>query len=178
MIKEPFNWKKELFVPMVLTIFTGLVGICVAYSWEFFKFKRETLFEKRIDLILESRKQVADVYVEFDRIRRQIRSNEVYFKEQGSGCDPKNLKSQVEEIKAIGLRLNHIDEFSKVIVSNTEVADNVKLFKEQLKEYLECIKRNTNCEVCTDKFPELMAPLQKVIELHTLEINTQVEINK
>ena len=174
-----FSWKKELAVPMILMLFAGIVGVAVSYTWEFFKFKRETLFLKRIDLIIDSRKQAADIFIEFDRLRRQIDSNEKYFAAKKDGnCDPENLRSQIEELKALGLRLNYIDEFSKGIISEEEVSKSIKLFKEQLKGYLNCLTKNTDCTICTAKYPELMTPLQKIIELHTAEINAQVEINK
>jgi hypothetical protein len=173
-----FPWKKELAVPMILMLFAGIVGVGVGYTWEFFKFKRETLFEKRIDLIMDSRRQAADVFIEFDRLRRQIESNEKYFAAKGSGsCDPENLTSQVEELKALGLRLNYLDEFSKGIITSDEVSGNIRLFKEQLKGYLDCLKTNTKCTICTAEYPELMPPLQKIIELHTNEINSQIRLS-
>ena len=176
---KPFSWKKELAVPIVLTLFGGIVGVGVGYTWEFFKFKRETLFEKRIDLILDSRKQSAEIFIEFDRLRRQIDSNEKYFAaKKNRNCDPDNLKSQVEELKALGLRLNYVDEFSKGVISNTDVAEKIASFKEQLRSYLDCLTHNTNCSLCTAKFPELTAPLQKIIELHTAELNAQIRINE
>ena len=130
-------------------------------------------------MIIDSRKQAADIFIEFDRLRRQIDSNEKYFAANKNGnCDPEALKSQVEELKALGPRLNYIDEFSNGIIRNEEVSKNIKSFKEQLKGYLDCLTNNTNCKICTRQYPELMTPLQKIIELHTSEINNQVEINE
>jgi hypothetical protein len=173
-----FSWKKELGVPIILTLFAGLVGVGVSYTWEFFKFKRETLFEKRLDLIMDSRRQAADIFIEFDRLRRQIDSNERYFAARGSGnCNPENMTSQVEELKALGLRLNYLDEFDKGIISTDEVSLNVKTFKDQLKGYLECLQNNRSCAICTSNYPELMTPLQNIIGLHTTEINNQIRNN-
>ena len=75
----------------------------------------------------------------------------------------------------IGLRLNYLDEFSKGVINQEEVAQNVKAFKEQLKGYLECLTENKSCMICTSKYPNLMTPLQKIIELHTSEINAQIK---
>jgi len=176
-----FSWKKDLIVPIVLLLFAGLVGVGVSYTWEFFKFKRETLFEKKIEMIIDSRRQVADVYVEFDRLRRQIDSDEKYYateKDKGTGsCDPERLKSEREELKVLGLRIKYLDQFSQGLINKKEAKENIDLFNAQLKEYLECLEKNTGCQTCTKDHPHLMEPLQKIIDLHTNEILNQINLN-
>ena len=178
---ERFSWRKDLVVPAVLLLFAGLVGVGVSYSWEFFKFKRETLFEKRIDMIIDSRRQVADIYVEFDRLRRQIDSDEKYYatqKAEGANtCDPEKLKSEREELKVLVLRLNYLDKFSQGLINKTGAKENFELFNKQLKEYHDCLEKNTSCERCTKDRPHLMDPLQKIIDLHTDEILSQIKLN-
>jgi len=165
---------KDLRNPMFLTLFAGLVTIGVGYFWEYFKFKRQTVFEKRINLILDSRKQVQDTYIEFDRIIRQTRAYEKAFRQQNS-CDPQNLSSQLEEIKLLSLKVAYIKEFSKGIIENPELASNIDLFIAENKHYINCIQKNTNCEICTDQYPSQLTYLNKVIELHTQEINMQIK---
>lgn len=178
---ERFSWKQDLFVPAVLLIFAGLVGVGVSYTWEYFKFKRETLFEKKIDMIIDSRRQVTDVYVEFDRLRRQIDSDEKHYANQkaaGTGtCGPEKSKSEREELKVLGLRIKYLDQFSQGLIDKTKAKENIDSFKEQLKGYLDCLEKNTGCQKCTEEHPRLMEPLQKVIDLHTSEILTQIKLN-
>lgn len=180
--KDEFSWKKDIAAPMILILFAGVVGIIVGHFWEFFKFQRETLFEKQIDLITESRKQTADIFVDFDTIRRQVRANENHLKIQKTTdpivCTPDYFKDQVEQLKTVGLRVNYINEFSKGVISNTGVPENITTFKEQLEGYIDCLLKNNTCEVCTDRFPKIMEPLHKIIELHTAEISLQINQNK
>lgn len=178
---KSFSWKKDLVVPAMLLLFAGLVGVGVSYTWEFFKFKRETLFEKKIEMIIDSRRQVAEVYVEFDRLRRQIDSDEKYYatqKAEGtSTCDPEKLKSEREELKVLGLRIKYLDQFSQGLINKTEAGKNIDSFKAQLKGYLDCLEKNTDCKTCTSDNPHLMEPLQNIIDLHTTEILTQIKLN-
>ncbi|MBV8856897.1 MAG: hypothetical protein JOZ96_21030 [Acidobacteria bacterium] len=174
-----FSWKKEFVVPALLLLFGGLVGVGVGYFWEFFKFKRETLFETRIQLIKDARNQLADVYVELDRLRRQIRADQeqVYAAEGARTCNPDDLKNQREELKTLNLRVIDLDQFSKKLLKNTGAEDNVSNFNKQMEGYLDCLKKTT-CTKCTDDYPDLMKPLKNLIDLHTTEISNEIEINK
>jgi hypothetical protein len=178
---KSFSWKKDLIVPAVLLLFAGLVGVGVGYIWEFFKFKRETLFEKKIEMIIDSRRQVADFYVEFDRLRRQIDSDERQYateNDEGTGtCDPEKLQSEREELKVFALRINYLNDFSQGLINKTEAKTNIDSFNAQLKEYHDCLEKNTGCETCTKDRPHLMEPLQKIIDLHTAEILNQIKLN-
>lgn len=172
--KSRFAWIKELRKPALLAIFAGLISIGVGYTWEYFKFKRQTVFEKRIDLILESRKQVQDIYIEYDRLIRQTRAYEKEYKRLNL-CDQQNLSGQVEEIKLLGLRVKYIKEFSKGVISNSELQNNIDSFENENLKYINCLNSNTDCRICTDEFPLTLSYLNKIIELHTMEINSQIK---
>ena len=174
-----FSWKKELVVPALLLLFGGLIGVGISYTWEFFKFKRETLFTTRIEMIRDSRNQLADAFVELDRLRRQIRADQeqVYAAKGAGACNPDDLKSQREELKSLNLRLIYLDKFSKNLITNGADGDNMTAFNKQMEGYLECLRQPT-CKKCTDDYPNLMDPLQNLIDLHTTEISNQVEIHK
>ncbi len=174
MTENKTSWRKELRVPIILTLFAGLVSVGVGYTWEYFKFKRQTVFEKRIDLILDSRKQVQEIYIEYDRLIRQVRSYEKEYKRLNM-CDPQNLSSQVEEIKLLGLRVKYIQEFSKGVINNPELKSNIDAFDVENLKYIGCLTSNSSCEICTDKYPDLLKYLNKIIELHTAEINSQIQ---
>jgi hypothetical protein len=177
--KKSIEWKKYFVNALkyfVKALICGFVAIIFAYSWEYFKFKREVQFERKIDLIIENRKQVADIYVEVDRLRRQINSNEVYLHKQAEiennfkGCNPELYNDDIDQLKALTLRLNYIDELNKNIIDSDSINFQLENFKNKMKEYISCIEKNKFCEICTEKVPDLLIPLEKIIELHTEQI--------
>ncbi len=161
---------KELWYPMILILFTGVIGVGVTYTWEYFKFKRETVFERKMDYIIDSRDEAAKLYVSIDNVRRVIRSQENDKWRRRVECNHSNFKGQVEELKSYALRVNYLSDFSKGIISGDSIVVNVKQFKETLKSYLKCLKENESCQ-CTNKHTELMSPLKNIIYLHTKELN-------
>ena len=173
-IRIKSNWLMDLRTPIIMTLFAGFVGIGVGYTWEYFKFKRQTVFEKRIDLILDSRKQVQDLFIEYDRLFRQIRSYEKEYKRQNI-CDPRNFSNQIEELKLLGLRVRYIKEFSKGVIHNPELNTYIDAFEKENVEYINCLSQNMDCEICTNKFPNILNHINKIIELHTNEINSQIQ---
>lgn len=172
---KPIGWLKAFMqTPIFLTLFAGLVSVGVGYSWELIKFKQQTVFEKRINLILDSRKQVQDIYIEYDRLVRQVRSYELEYKRLNM-CDNQNLSSQIEEIKLLGLRVRYIQEFSKGVINSPELKTNISSFEVENLKYINCLATKTSCEICTDQFKEPLKYLNKIIELHTTEINLQIQ---
>ncbi|MDR0605799.1 MAG: hypothetical protein LBG80_16015 [Bacteroidales bacterium] len=176
LVKTIMNWKNYLVKTIMIwknylikTIIYAVVGIIIAWAWEYFKFKREVQFERKIDLIIENRKQVADIYVEIDQIRRQITSNEIYSKNNSSStCDPSINGGYVEQLKVLALRLNYIDELNKNIIKSDSLIFQLERFKNKMKAYIKCVEGNTDCEICSDD--DLVGPIAKIIELHTEQI--------
>jgi hypothetical protein len=172
-IKNKTFWS-EFRVPFYTAITTAFIGIFIAYSWEYFKFRRETLFVNKIELIKDNRENVSNIYVEFDRLRRTIRSNEAFLKTEND-CNSKNFESQIEELKSIGLRVNHLKVLSKGFENEEQIFAKVEIFKEDLKQYLSCLENNNNCSICTDMHPKIMTPLNDIIQVYTELLNKEIQ---
>lgn len=167
------SYKKELWIPILLILISGLMGSGVAYMWEYFKFKRETIFERKMDYIISSRKEATELFVSIDGVRRVIRSIERDKKVRGIYCNTNDFAGQIEELKSYALRVNYLADFSEGIIDEESMTENVEEFKETLKLYLQCLQSETNCG-CSDQYPLLMDPVKNIIWLHTMELNEQI----
>lgn len=167
---------KDLGVPLLLILFSGLVGIAVGYFWEDFKFKKDTVFSKKIEYIIESRKEATDLFINVDSERRFIRSLENQSRKRNLPCTYSDYAGQIERIKRSALRVNYLSEFSKGILTDNAIPTNVQLFTKELDSYIKCLIINNDCN-CTNEYIGLMDPLRKIIDLHTQELNKQITDN-
>lgn len=171
------DWTKDFKIPVYLILIGGIVSIFVGYSWEYFKFQRETLFQKRVDIIIENRKQASDLYIDFDMLRRQVRANEQHLQSNSNGnCDPSNFQNEVDGLRNIGLRAVYLEKTTKGVIEDDSISLYVSDFKDMLKEYISCIETNRSCKVCTDEYQSITTPLEKIVNLHTDTIKKKVEI--
>lgn len=174
LIRINIYFKEELLTSLIKGFFALLFGLILAYFWEYFKFKRETVFSKKIDLILDSREKNEELYVEFDRIRRGIWDEELQTKKAGKCDSVSQYQPYTKQLKVITRQLDNIAKFNYGIMDTTEVSKNVKLLSYDMKAYIKCLSEKGNCEICTEKYSELPSKFSNIINDHTKEINNQI----
>lgn len=172
---KSINWKEKFWIPVCLILISGFVGIIVAYTWEHFKFKREVLFERNLDYIIDSRDQAIEIYTSVDRIRRSIRTDELNSINRNLSCNGSDFKELREELRIQARKINYLSSFTEGIFETDSIPLYVDDFKGQLQPYLKCLKEERFRCNCTKKYPNLMNPLNSVIRMHTKEINKRIK---
>lgn len=165
--------RKGLIYPMVLILFSGFVGILIANFWEYFKFKREVLFEQQIEYLTDNRREVNDLYISIDGLIRTIRSQEKSNNAIGIDCGIQNFRNPIENLKAQTLKVSYVNEFSEGIMSNDSVMYYSNEFKSGVARYIECLEKRQKCD-CSVRNNNMMLPLKKVIYSYTTELKNKL----
>jgi hypothetical protein len=170
-LTSAINWRKDLLLPMFLTLFAGLVGVAVGFTWEYIKFKRQTVYEKRISFISESRKHVSDLYVDTDTVVRSIEF--VMNGRRAGACNRTDLERELDLLYSIGARVTLLPRLTGGMIDSTGMMKDVELFRKNLELYLRCLEADS-CGQCRRRNYDILSPLQSILDTHTKQLYIEV----
>lgn len=166
------NIRKDILVPMFLTVFAGLIAVFAGLTWEYVKFKRQTVFEKRITFIAESRKRIMDIYIDADTI---VRSVEYVMNTRKNGtCTVGDISQESDALYALGVKVRLLPRFTKRIIESESIQKDVDLHLQSLKLYLDCIESPT-CKQCRRSKYDILTPIQSILDTHTDQLYLQID---
>lgn len=171
-------FREELLTPLIKGLITLVVGVLIAFFWEYYKFKKEVIFSKKIELILESREKIEDLYLQFDRIKRDIWSIELKNRRDNDCLNKEVFTPFIEEMKSIPIQLDNISKFNSGVMDTTAISQHSKSFVSLLSKYKNCLETKTDCVICTQEVRGISDSLSIIIADHTQEINKQIGSNE
>jgi len=145
---------KVTIMPLLLVFLTAILGTFIASSLQEESFKRQKVFEVKLESLKEGRQRSAKLLSNLRYLKPILASWEIY----GGGITPRSYLGEygkeIEQIKALGVRLG--DEKNTISMKTTEI-------RHSIGKYLECLEKLNR--IRTQKEPKC----SKKFELRQIE---------
>jgi hypothetical protein len=173
---------KIVWMPILIVILTALFGGLLGTWLQNRSFKKNALFQAKLNMLTSARQQALEIRQGVDEARRKIRANERFAKNLLSSlktkgkaedlsyaesvyCVPAYQGQYVDILKEAGIRVESLRE-DAAGRSPSSINSAIDEFLKNLKPYVACLDKS-GCRECGEDNENVVESLDKVVAAHT-----------
>lgn len=177
-------------MPLVLVFLTALLGTMVGVWLQNRSFRNNEVFKARLERIMVSQREAAEILVVVHEARRQIRSNEDYIRQEFSKPrgkanpsdviqfyrDNNPMRPSMAVLRESQLRLDALGDYAESLSPQSSVPSAIQAYTKRVDAYIGCLNDNSDFSArCTDDYPDLLDLLKKVVAAHAEMVDELIQ---
>lgn len=155
-------WTEKIFIPLVLIFVTAVAGQWIGRSLQAQKFKKEKLFELKMEALKEGRKKATEIKLDSRRVSRKISSVERNRKRYWNSSDEytkedvRKYKWDNEELDIIQIegKLNDLKGITKIVDKNNRISTAADKATKTIGGLINCLRDTPNSHSCSEQFKD------------------------
>lgn len=153
---------EKLYIPLFLILVTGAAGHWIGRSLQAEKFKKEKLFELKMEALKEGRVKATEIKIEARQIARRVVGLESERKKNWNSNDPitkkevrnYNWDTEREDIIYLEGKLNDLIGISKIVDSDSIIHSSAHNSIKTIGGLLSCLNKRPNSHNCSIEFKD------------------------
>lgn len=155
-------WTEKLYIPLMLILVTAIAGQWIGRSLQAQKFKKEKLFELKMEALKEGRKKATEIKLDARRVSRKVSSVERNRKRYWNSSDEytredvRKYKWNNEELDIIQIegKLNDLKGITKIVDNNDRIAKTADEAIQTVGGLINCLRDKPNSHKCSEQFKD------------------------